>query len=86
MDVDAIVPAFSEDPDHLWRTIHGLLHQDVPLHRTIVIDDSSPSPLTSPDRLRAQDAIELLRMPHSLGPGGARNVAARFSQATFLLS
>ena len=85
MDVDAIVPVFSEDSDRVWRTIDGLLRQDASLNRTIVIDDGSPTPLSLSDHLRARDEVELMRMPHSLGPGGARNVGARSSHATFLL-
>ena len=66
MDIDAIVPVFSEDSDRLWRTIDGLLRQDASLNRTIVIDDGSPTPLSLSDRLRARDEVELMRMPHSL--------------------
>lgn len=74
-DVSVVIPAFQCD---ISATVSACVESGV--HRVIVVDDASPSPI-SVDR---RATVELLRLETNGGPGAARNAGLAIVRTPFV--
>jgi cellulose synthase/poly-beta-1,6-N-acetylglucosamine synthase-like glycosyltransferase len=76
MNVDIVIPVYSERIDALLATISACQHQTYPIGTVFVVDDASPQPVVLPaERLPLHQQIQLVRLAKNIGISGARNAA-----------
>lgn len=71
-DVSVIIAAYNAE-DSIARAIRSALAQDGVTVEVIVADDCSTDHTAAVARTFVGDGVRLVRLPHNLGPGGARN-------------
>lgn len=78
-----IIPAFNAAAS-IRATLESCLHQSLPPHEVIVVNDASTDETVDMIRMQFGDAVKLISMQENLGPSAARNAGVAAASGDFI--
>ena len=72
LPVSVVIPVFNRQ-QVIERTIDSVLAQNWPDFEIVLVDDGSDPPLRLPDKYQGETKLRIVKHPHNMGAGPARN-------------